>query len=841
MRLLRLVALFALLNILFAWPPALAAGTTPSSVTLSSSLNPSTLGQAVSLTAAVLPPDATGVVTFYDGANLLGIMPLSGGNAILTVTQLASGQHALHAYYAGDATYAASTSSSISQAVRALPARGFLDAVPYPMGDWATWVVVGDFNGDGIADLAVSTYAWGGPTGDGVNILLGNGDGTFKAPVHYALSVNPQAIVAADFNGDGKLDLASTSWAYGEVDVALGNGDGTFGAPQSFTVEAGAWGLVVGDFDRDGKADLAVVNEYSDSISVLLGNGDGTFQSAAHYGVGYYPLYIASGDFNGDGVADLAVTNEYSDSLSVLLGNGDGTFQAAVDTFGVSNPIPIVVGDFNGNGRQDIAVGAYGYQSGTTADVFLGNGDGSFQLPLPSTAGLAPRALATGDFNGDGIADLVTGNWNSNDITVLLGNGDGTFQPPVVYPDGGFPLGVTVGEFNQDGVTDFVVANREGNNILVFLGKALQPTSTALASSLNPAYVGQPVMLTATVSPATATGTVTFYDGAAVLGTTALTDGIATLTPVAWTAGVHPLTAVYSGDDTNAKSTSAALNQTILALIPTSTWLVSTPIPSTYGHAVHLTAKVLPITATGSVTFYDGAAVIGVVALSAGVAKTSVSDLAAGVHTLTAVYGGDVADAASTSPNVTQMVTQATTETKLTSPDNPSLAGHSITLHARVSPASATGTITFFDGTTPLGAVTLSSGTAVLSVATLSIGTHLLTAVYSGDPNHTASTSDVLTQVVNIVATSTILTSSPNPSHPGKTVKLTAKVTPKTATGTVTFYDGADVLGSAPLTNGIAILSVSTFSTGTHSLTAAYAGDANSLGSTSEVLTQTVM
>ncbi len=845
MRILRSTSAIAMLGLLFAWPLARAAGSTPSSVLIASSLNPSTLGQTINLTATVTPSDATGVVTFYDGVNLLGIKPLSGGSAVLITSQLSSGQHLLHVYYAGDATYAASTSSPVGQTVTAIPSSGFLAPTAIPMGNWATSVAVGDFNGDGIADLAVSIMNYvGGPTPDGVTILLGNGDGTFTEKTHVSMGVHPQFVAIADFNGDGKPDVVTADWgAYQSgttVSVALGNGDGTFGSPQSYgTGGVAPWSLVVGDFNGDGKADVAVANEISGTVSVLLGNGDGTFQPAVPYAVQNHPLYVVSGDFNGDGIPDLAVTNEYSNSVSVLLGNGDGTFQAAQNYSAGYNPIPIVLGDFNGDGRPDVAVGIYGYETGNTVNVLLGNPNGSFQLPLTSTTGVAPRAIATGDFNGDGIADLLVGNWDTNDITVLLGNGNGTFQPPIVYPDGGGPDGIAVGEFNNDGATDFVVANRNSQNILVFL--ALHPTSTALASSLNPAYVGQSPMLTATVSPATATGTVTFYDGATALGTSDVTAGTATLTPAAWTVGVHPLSAVYSGDASDAGSSSATLNQTVLALTPTSTWLVTAPNPAIYGHAMHLTAKVLPVTATGSVTFYDGATAIGVFALSGGVAKTTVSDLAAGVHTLTAVYGGDVADAASTSPIVTEMVTEATTVTHLRSSRNPALAGESITLHARVSPASATGSITFYDGTAPLGTVALSAGKALLAVSTLTVGSHALTAIYSGDPSHTASTSDVLTQVVNAVATSTILTSSPNPSHPGKTVKLTAKVTPKTATGTVTFYDGANVLGSAPLASGTAILGVSTLSSGSHRLTAVYAGDANHLGSTSEVLTQTVM
>ena len=161
-------------------------------------------------------------------------------------------------------------------------------------------------------------------------MLLGNGDGTFQPQVKYAVGSYPDAIVAGDFTGDGRLDLAVVdARTDGTVSVLLGNGDGTFQPQVTYAVGTDPSAIVTSDFTGDGKLDLAVtyVNGPADTVSVLLGNGDGTFQPQVTYAVGNDPNAIVAGDFNGDGRLDLAVADEFPTTVSVLLGNGDGTFQ----------------------------------------------------------------------------------------------------------------------------------------------------------------------------------------------------------------------------------------------------------------------------------------------------------------------------------------------------------------------------------------------------------------------------------------------------------------------------------------------------------------------------------
>ncbi|MFI5461494.1 MAG: beta strand repeat-containing protein, partial [Isosphaerales bacterium] len=313
----------------------------------------------------------------------------------------------------------------------------FQPQVTYAVGSYPVAIMAGDFNGDGKLDLAVANEGsfFLNSMGDTVSVLLGNGDGTFQPQVTYAVGSGPDAIVAGDFNGDGKLDLAvanagSYSVDDGTVSVLLGNGDGTFQPQVTYAVGLSPSSIVAGDFTGDGRIDLAVAGGNYNSVtgsvgevSVLLGNGDGTFQPAVQYAVGANPTGIVAGDFNGDGKLDLAVANEYDPDISVLLGNGDGTFRPQVTYALAQLPVAIVAGDFNGDGKLDLAV-----TGGGSASVLLGNGDGTFQSPVNSTVGYTPSTIVAGDFSGDGKLDLAAPNAGASDVSVLLGHGDGTFQ-----------------------------------------------------------------------------------------------------------------------------------------------------------------------------------------------------------------------------------------------------------------------------------------------------------------------------------------------------------------------------------------------------------------------------
>jgi len=313
----------------------------------------------------------------------------------------------------------------------------------------------GDFNRDGNADLAVTTSA------SVVSVLLGNGNGSFQAHADYPVAPLPGTIIAADLNGDGTLDLivAATGLSQqGFISVLLGHGDGSF-QPHADYVEGSSDLVTVADFNGDGKNDIAVAQ--GNLAQIVLGNGDGTLFQAAQYDVGGSPLAVAIADFNNDGTPDLVVTSCpqqcQNGTVSVFLGNGDGTFQAHRDSpAGGSPSFFLATGDFNGDGKQDIA---FSNTSNADITVLLGNGDGSFQAPLNVSVGNGAGGIVAGDFNHDGALDLAVANQFDNTISILIGNGDGTFKAQATYQTGAAPFGLAIGDLNGDGKLDLVVAD----------------------------------------------------------------------------------------------------------------------------------------------------------------------------------------------------------------------------------------------------------------------------------------------------------------------------------------------------------------------------------------------
>jgi hypothetical protein len=310
------------------------------------------------------------------------------------------------------------------------PQFAVLNSAPQPLVDPPVPSAAADFNGDGKIDLLIDTC-----------IELGNGDGTFQSPICLPQGNVPASAIVADFNGDGKLDIAGIDG--NGVYVWLGNGDGTFQNEKVFSMpaqQAEEIAFVAGDFNHDGKLDIVAGNGGGDGVVVLLGNGDGTFQKAGTLSTGGN-FAAAVGDFNNDGSLDVVAGN------ALVLGNGDGTFQAPV-SLSTGNSLRIVAADVNGDGKLDLIYGALGLY------VSLGNGDGTFQ---PQGTDLDPnpvRRMLAADFNGDDKLDLVVTNdlgASGDSYSLLIGNGDGTYQTPIPLPSSAVTVSA---DFNGDGKTD---------------------------------------------------------------------------------------------------------------------------------------------------------------------------------------------------------------------------------------------------------------------------------------------------------------------------------------------------------------------------------------------------
>jgi hypothetical protein len=337
---------------------------------------------------------------------------------------------------------------------------GFGREVRYDFGYLnASTLVVADFNGDGVSDLAVTYTVYAGNDGwqDRVTLLLSNGDGTLQTPTTtYAIGTYSRQSAAGDFNGDGKTDLviAVSNDTSSGINVLLGNGDGTFQTAVFYPLAGRPTYITVRDFNQDNHSDVAVktddnvrtfdVNE--SGISVLLSRNDATFLPTTEYPIPDRLYGIEAGDFNGDGKLDLVTLNGTASAVSVLPGRGDGTFSDPITSPSSSSSTLLAAADFNRDGKLDLIVGKA---------ILLGQGDGTFASGL-NYSNLSIWRVTTADFNGDGLVDLAVVVISNDyyDVVVLPGNGDGTFQPPLTFPVAQGAQSLVVGDFNGDGKPD---------------------------------------------------------------------------------------------------------------------------------------------------------------------------------------------------------------------------------------------------------------------------------------------------------------------------------------------------------------------------------------------------
>jgi autotransporter-associated beta strand protein len=833
-----IVAIYTPANTNYAGSTSAAVGSTILSVTntnLTSSANPSGLGNQITLTATIqaTSPGASsaygGTVTFSDFFNgntiVLGTSNVNAatGVATLTTNSLALGNHAITASYSGNigTLDAASSSSPLPQTVLYADTTAVSSSLnPSPLGTNLTFTAtVTNVNGPGSAGVPSGTVSFY----DGTTLLgsgiINNGIASFTTSGPLPVGTHP---ITATYNGNTNY-APSTSPPISQIVLNTTSTTVTVGANQNPAVAGQTVQFTAHVVATSGTAPAPFGSvTFFDNGSILANNvtldasQNATFQTSSlsvgtHNITATYNTNVPSGYFSSTGtLAGGEVINKDTTSLSVSSNNNPSAFGQAV--------------------------------------IFTGT------ITPDSPGGGAPAGTA------DLVIDGSTVQANAN-----VFNGHVNFSPVTNLSVAGSPHSVQV-VYHGD-------ANFVGNSNILSGGQSVSTanTTTIVSSSANPGAFGQNITLTATVTPnspggGTPSGSVSFYDGGNLLGSNTLSSGSTTISANGLIVGTHTITAVYSPANLNyATSTGALAGGEVINPDATTTTLTSSGTPSVFTQAVTLTATVAANSPgsgspQGSVVFYDSGIPIGNGPVSSGQAQVSVSSLSVGPHSLTAVFTpSDGNFTGSTSSSVSQQVTVDSTTTVLTSNANPSSFTQPVSFTATVTAnvpggGPASGSVTFVDTTTNqvlASNVALdSNGQAVFTTTTLPVGSHQVIATFGTTTSFTTSTSSAVNQIVNMDGSSTTLVSSLNPAGFGQSVTFTANVTAASpgggpvTSGTVTFFDAttSTVLAQNVSLNGTgqAVFTTASLPVGTHSITATFGATGNFNSSTSNAVSEVI-
>ncbi len=778
-----------------------------SSTSLSASATDPTSGETVTFTATVsgtyTDGTPTGTVTFLDGTTVLGTTTLSaaisGAQATFTTASLAIGWHTITAEYNGDADFAASTSASVSASVS-----------------------------QDSTSASLSTSAASADAGQSV---------TFTATITSASGGTPTGMVTF-LDGSTVLGSASLSAA-------------TAGAQATFTTSALASGshsitTIYGGNSGFGGSSISlsqVVGSSTATQSSILLSSSETWSAPGQ-------AVTLTAEVSGDDGGTPTGSVTFLDGTTVLgtasLSASFGQAQATLTTSSLTAATHSITAIYGGDSTYAASTSASLVQSVQQAGTSVAVSSSAY----PSNPGqsITLTAAVSGDDGG-----APTGTVTFLDGSTILGTGSlsaDSSGAQATFTTSSLALG------NHSLIALYSGDSNYANSSSASLSQPVQlvDSSTSVTCSADSSALGQAATFTATVSGdngGTPTGTVVFLDGITALGDAILSatssGAQASFTTSALALGTHNITALYCGDSAFAGSTSDVTTQSVQQVL-SWTILSSSATLAMPGQPLTFTATVLGAnggTPTGTVTFEDGANVLGTVSLAAASsgaqAAFTTSSLANGMHSIVAVYSGDTTFVAS-SASLGQRVGQASatsTSTTLSSSASTAAPGQSVTFTATVTATgngTPTGTVTFKDGSTVLGAATLSpasSGSqASFTIANLAAGSHSITAVYGGDHTYAGGSSSGLSETISQLSSSVSLSSSAAPAAPGQLVTFTATVSGSdggTPTGTVTFKDGSTTLGSAAVlataSGEQAIFTISTLANGTHSITAAYSGD----------------
>lgn len=302
-------------------------------------------------------------------------------------------------------------------------------------------------------------------------------------PISFSLSLavgrSPVALVATDLNRDGRSDLAVANSDADSISLLFGSGPANFLPAAAFLVGAGPSAIVSADLDSDLRPDLVVSSGVDDVIMTMISTPPRTLTPGIEFASGTGPSGLALPDLNRDGRADLVVTNSFDGTISVFLGRSDATFDAIGDLVTGSGfdsgPLGVSAGDFNGDGLADVVVAN---QMEDSVTVFVGDGSGAFPEVHTFDADALPTAARIGDVTGDGIADIVVVNEGSDTVVVLVGNGQSDIGTRISLDTGGFPESLALRDLNGDGLAEIVTADSFSDVVSVFAslgGGAFEP------------------------------------------------------------------------------------------------------------------------------------------------------------------------------------------------------------------------------------------------------------------------------------------------------------------------------------------------------------------------------
>ncbi|MGW3269588.1 beta strand repeat-containing protein, partial [Streptomyces sp. NPDC001056] len=872
--------------------------------TVGSSPDPSVFGQPVTLTATVTAaaPGAgvpTGTVTFTvtgpGGGSVTSTLD-AGGVATATFTTLQPGTHPVSADYNGDADFTPSTGTG-SQTVTAATTASTITVSPTPsaFGEPVTVTVV-------VAPVAPGA---GVPTGDVTFTITGDGGGTFTATLDGSgratltiatLGTGSHDITAtypgdADFTGSTSTQTQTVNAAATTTTLVTSPNPTLSG--ESFTATATVAPVAPGAGTPTGTVTFALSG--GTTVDAPLVGGVATITAALPAGVRLLSAtYPGDAHFTGSTGTETHAVDKAATTTTVTPAPDPSQFGQAVAVAvavapvapGAGTPTGFVTVTIDGSGSVDLPL-AGGTATLTTSALSVGShditavygGDADFTGSTGTGTQTVQRALTSTTVAsapdpshfGETVALTATVTRSSPGTGTPAGtvtftvDGPGGFTQTAPLGSGGTAvvttsaLGAGTHTITADysGDTDFAPSTGTDTQTV-----GTTATTTTVTSSPDPSGLGQPVTLTATVARATPgagtpAGTVTFTvdgTGGGTFTGTLDANGVATVTVDTLGVGDHNVTAAYGGD-ADFSGSSGTTTHTVGT--PTSATTVSaSPDPSVFGETVTLTALVTAVppaigTPTGTVTFTVTGSGGGTVtaALVAGVATATISSLEAGTHSVTASYGGDGTFGPSSS-STTHLVTQSATTTAVTSSPSPSAFGQPVTVTATVAASAPgagvpTGSVQFTFSGGQVVSVPLSDGIASFTTAGLTAGSHIVTAAYSGDPNFASSQAST-SQTVTPAATTTTVTSAPNPSVYGAQVTISAVVAPVAPgagipTGTVTFTSSSGRTRTVALdASGVATFTTSVpFSAGDELITATYNGDGNfasSTGSTTQVI-----